>query len=77
MQSFLALQQFRRKSAAQISVAWLMNKPDVYAPIVGVPRVEQLEQLIDAADITLEAEDVAYLEELYEPLENLLSIGYS
>ena len=65
------------KSAAQISVAWLMNKPEVAAPIVGVSRVEQLEQLIEAADIVLETEDVAYLEELYEPLENLLSIGYS
>ncbi len=65
------------KSAAQISLAWLMNKPGVYSPIVGVSRVAQLQQLIEAAEIILEAQDVAYLEELYEPLENLLSIGYS
>ncbi|MCZ6617880.1 MAG: aldo/keto reductase [Gammaproteobacteria bacterium] len=65
------------KSAAQISVAWLMNKPEVVSPIVGVSRVEQLEQLIEASDITLDSEDVRYLEELYQPLENLLSIGYS
>ncbi len=65
------------KSAAQISVAWLMNKPEIHAPIVGVSRVEQLEQLVEAADITLDPADVSYLEELYRPVENLLSIGSS
>ena len=65
------------KAPAQISVAWLLNKPEVYAPVVGVSRIEQLEQLVDAADIELAADDVTYLEELYQPVENLLSIGYS
>jgi aryl-alcohol dehydrogenase-like predicted oxidoreductase len=65
------------KTAAQISVAWLMNKPAITAPIVGVSRISQLEQLVEAAEITLEADDIAYLEELYQPLTNLLSIGYS
>jgi aryl-alcohol dehydrogenase-like predicted oxidoreductase len=39
--------------------------------------VEQLEQLVAAAEIELSAEDVAYLEEPYRPVENLLSIGFS
>ena len=65
------------KAPAQISLAWLLNKPEVYAPVVGVSRIEQLEQLVGAAEIALSAEDVAYLEELYQPVENLLSIGYS
>lgn len=62
---------------AQIAVAWLLSKPEVTAPIVGVSRVEQLEQLVGATQIQLEAEDVAYLEELYQPVDNLLSIGTS
>ena len=65
------------KTPAQISVAWLMQKPEVSAPVVGVSRVEQLEQLVAAADIELEADDRTYLEELYRPVENLLSIGTS
>ncbi len=65
------------KTPAQISLAWLLNKPEIHAPIVGVSRVEQLEQLVDATNIELEAEDAAYLEAPYQPVQNLLSIGYS
>lgn len=65
------------KTPAQISLAWLCNKPGITAPIVGVSRVEQLEQLLDSAAIQLESEDVIYLEALYQPLQNLLSIGMS
>ncbi|HJM89663.1 MAG TPA: aldo/keto reductase [Dehalococcoidia bacterium] len=65
------------KAPAQIALAWLVNKPEIAAPVVGVSKIEQLEQLVDATEITLAEEDVAYLEELYQPLENLLSIGTS
>jgi aryl-alcohol dehydrogenase-like predicted oxidoreductase len=65
------------KTPAQIALAWLLSKPAVTAPIVGVSRLEQLEQLIAATKITLEADDVAFLEALYRPVENLLSIGSS
>jgi len=65
------------KTSAQIALAWLTNKPEIHSPVVGVSRIEQLEQLVGATEITLAAEDVAYLEELYQPLENLLSIGSS
>ena len=65
------------KKPAQISVAWLLSKSEVTAPIVGVSRVEQLEDLITATEIELEVDDINYLEELYRPVENLLSIGFS
>ena len=65
------------KTPAQIALAWLVGKPEVQAPVVGVSRVEQLEQLVAACDIELEESDVAYLEELYRPVENLLSVGTS
>ena len=65
------------KTPAQIALAWLVRKPEVHAPVVGVSRVEQLDQLVDACAIELEDSDVAYLEELYRPVDNLLSIGAS
>ena len=65
------------KTPAQISLAWLCNKPEITSPIVGVSRIEQLEQLVEAPAITLAEEDVSYLEELYKPVDNLLNLGSS
>ena len=65
------------KTPAQVSIAWLAGKPEIQAPVVGVSRVEQLDQLVEACDLTLDPELVDYLEELYQPVENLLSIGTS
>ncbi|MDB4150313.1 aldo/keto reductase [Pseudomonadales bacterium] len=65
------------KTPAQIAIAWLMAKPGVVCPVVGVSKIKQLDDLVDAVSITLEAEDISYLEALYQPVENLLSLGAS
>lgn len=65
------------KTPAQISIAWLLNKPEIHAPVVGVSKISQLDQLVEAATITLDGADVEYLEELYRPVENLLTLGFS
>jgi len=62
---------------AQIAVAWLLNKPGITAPVVGVSKIGQLDQLVAATEITLDESDMVYLEELYKPVENLLSFGTS
>ena len=62
---------------AQIAIAWLLNKPEVTSPVVGVSKISQLEQLIAATKINLDEDDINYLEELYRPVENLLNIGTS
>ena len=62
---------------AQVALAWLLAQPGVTAPIVGVSRVEQLTALIEAASAELAPEDIAYLEAPYQPVDNLLSLGYS
>ena len=62
---------------AQVAVAWLLSKPEVTSPIVGVSKVEQLEQLVAASQLELDPADIAYLEEPYQPVENLLSLGSS
>lgn len=62
---------------AQIALAWLMGKPGVTCPIVGVSKLAQLDELVAAAAIKLDADEVKFIEELYVPTENLLSIGSS
>ena len=52
---------------AQLALAWLMNKRDVASPIVGPTRLEQLEELVVAADVRLKAGDMKRLEEPYRP----------
>ena len=65
------------KTPAQIAVAWLLSKPGVVCPVVGVSKLSQLEDLVGAASIELDVTDVEYLEELYQPVANLLSFGSS
>ncbi|NND67292.1 MAG: aldo/keto reductase, partial [Halioglobus sp.] len=62
---------------AQIAIAWLLGKPGVTAPVVGVSKPSQIEELVQATEIPLEKGDIDYLEELYRPVENLLSLGMS
>lgn len=65
------------KKPAQLAIAWLLNKPEITSPVVGVSKLSQLDELIDAANIQLGEEENEYLEELYQPVVNLLSIGSS
>ena len=51
----------------QVALAWVIQQPGVSAPIVGVSKLEQLDQLIDALSITLTADERRFLEERYQP----------
>lgn len=51
----------------QTALAWLLAKPGVTAPIVGVSRIEQFDDLFAALDLRLSAEDIRALEEPYRP----------
>lgn len=55
----------RGVSMTEISLAWLLTK--VTAPIVGATKLRHVEGAAKAADLTLTAEECAYLEELYTP----------
>ena len=54
-------------SMAQLSLAWLLHKDWVTAPIVGTTSVEHLEEAAEAVEIDISDSDMAYLEEPYEP----------
>jgi len=52
---------------AQIAMAWVLSKPAIASPIVGATKPQHLEDAIAAASITLSDEEIARLEELYQP----------
>lgn len=54
-------------SSAQVALAWLLHKPAITSPIVGATKMRQLEDAVSALDVKLSAEDIANLEELYQP----------
>ncbi|KAL1704142.1 NADP-dependent oxidoreductase domain-containing protein [Schizophyllum commune] len=56
-------------SMAQLSLAWIMARPGVTAPIVGTTSLKNLEDLIGAVDIKLSEDEMKYLEEPYTPQE--------
>jgi 1-deoxyxylulose-5-phosphate synthase len=51
----------------QLGLAWLLNQPGITSPIIGVTKVEQLDDLILALDIQLSAEERRQLEDPYRP----------
>ncbi|WP_338729011.1 aldo/keto reductase [Haladaptatus sp. DJG-WS-42] len=53
---------------AQLSLAWLLHKDWVDAPIIGTTSIEHLEQAVAALDISLSESDMTYLEEPYQPV---------
>ena len=57
----------RGLAMGQVSLAWLLAKPGITAPIVGVTRMEQLDEAIGALDVELTAKEIAALEAPYVP----------
>ncbi len=53
-------------SRAQTALAWLLSKPGVAAPIIGASREDQLDELLNAVDITLTPEQIAAMEAPYQ-----------
>ncbi len=51
---------------SQIAIAWLWAK-GVASPIIGATKTAYLDDAAGALDVKLDAEDAAYLEELYVP----------
>lgn len=53
--------------APQLALAWLLQKPGVVAPIVGVSKGHHLEDAVAALEVRIDAEMIARLEEPYLP----------
>jgi aryl-alcohol dehydrogenase-like predicted oxidoreductase len=61
--------QARGVSMAEVSLAWLLSRKSVAAPIIGASKLDQLGAALKAVDLKLTAEECAALEAPYEPHE--------
>ncbi len=52
------------RSPAEVALAWLLAQPSVSTVIVGAKRVDQLEENVRASSLSLDADDMAALEEV-------------
>ena len=52
---------------AHVSLAWMLHKKPVAAPVIGATKIAHLESAVEATSVQLTPEDIAYLEEPYVP----------
>ncbi|HEX3406623.1 MAG TPA: aldo/keto reductase, partial [Caulobacteraceae bacterium] len=57
----------RGEPPAQVAIAWLLSKPAVTAPIVGVTKPHHLDAPLAAVEHPLTEEEIAELEAPYDP----------
>jgi aryl-alcohol dehydrogenase-like predicted oxidoreductase len=60
-----AMARARGISMAQLSLAWMLSKPYLTAPIVGMTAVAHVEEAVAALDLHLSDEDIQALEQPY------------
>jgi len=65
------LARAREVKPAQIALAWLLAKPGVTAPIVGATKLSHLDDAVGALQVRLTEDEIACLEEPYQPLKIL------
>lgn len=59
--------QERGAEPAEVALAWLLSKPAVTAPIVGLTRPQHLDAAIKATELQLTPAEIARLEAPYKP----------
>jgi aryl-alcohol dehydrogenase (NADP+) len=52
---------------ATVALAWLLHKPAVTAPLIGVENVAQLDDAVKSLDVALSVDEIKLLEEPYRP----------
>ncbi|GAB3139823.1 aldo/keto reductase [Microbispora hainanensis] len=56
----------RGVSPASLSLAWLLSRPGVSAPIVGATKEHHVDDALTAVELKLTDEEIAFLEEPYQ-----------
>jgi len=64
-----AIARARGVPAAQVALAWLLQKPGITSPIVGASKPHHLEDAVAALSLALSAEEIQALEAPYVPHE--------
>ncbi len=57
----------RNLSMAQISLAWMLSKPVITAPIIGATKMDHLDDAAAAVSVQLTQTEMNRLEEAYQP----------
>lgn len=52
---------------SHVSLAWLLQKAPVVAPVIGATKLSHLESTVESLATKLTAEEIAFLEEPYVP----------
>lgn len=52
---------------SEVALAWILSKNLVASPIIGVTKINHLEDAVRSVDLELTNEDINHLEELYVP----------
>ena len=52
---------------AQVSLAWMLSKPVITAPIIGATKPHHLDDAVASLSIQLTPEEIQHLEEAYQP----------
>jgi aryl-alcohol dehydrogenase-like predicted oxidoreductase len=55
------------RTPAQVALAWLLGRPGVTAPVVGVTRADHLEDALSSLDLDLDPDVCARLDAPYQP----------
>lgn len=64
----------RGTSMAIVSMAWSLSKPFMTAPIVGMGKMERVDEAVKAVDFELTLEEISSIDVLYEP-RSVIGIG--
>ena len=62
---------------AHVSLAWLLHKNPVAAPVIGATKIAHVESAVKSLKLQLSDEDIGYLEEPYVPHPVVGLIPYS
>jgi aryl-alcohol dehydrogenase-like predicted oxidoreductase len=57
----------RGEAPAQVAIAWMLSKPAVTAPIIGVTKLHHMDDPLKAVESPLSADEIAMLEAPYAP----------
>jgi 1-deoxyxylulose-5-phosphate synthase len=67
VEAVLKVAAARGVSAAQVALAWVLLNPVVSSPIVGATKPEHLDDAVASLDVHLTKEEIAALQEGYQP----------
>ncbi|KAE8411595.1 NADP-dependent oxidoreductase domain-containing protein [Aspergillus pseudocaelatus] len=57
----------RGVSMATVALAWVLSKPFITSPIVGMSKKERVDEAVQAIDFKLSEEEIKSIDDLYEP----------